>query len=238
MSRFYFIFILLLSFFLSLSLKGNYPIDSVTVGISANTLDTLNENQVLFNGRLWKNPYYRAKQHQFFLSKDFLNGSLSVNGKLFENLKIRYDLYDDEIMTPTNFRAIIQLNKQMIDSFSLVFNNRTYRFINTNDNRGKGFSGFVNIIYNGKSALYIKYKKEITSQDIQSNYMFVQTSTKYFVKDGISFLVRSKRDLLNLLDEDKGQIKSFIRKNKLKVSIKNPESFAPVLNYYDSLIQQ
>jgi hypothetical protein len=238
MSRFCFLFILSLSVFISQCLKGNSPVNSVNYGINLNRPDTLVENQALYNGRMWKNQYYRARQHQFLFSKEFLSGSLSINGNRFDNLKIRYDIFDDEIMTPANFGAIIQLNKEMVDSFSILYDNKTYRFIKSNDNSGKGFSGYVNVIYKGVSALYVKYRKEITSQDIQSNYMFVQSSEIYFVNNGISRLVRSKRDLLSLLSEDKVQIKSFIKKNKLKVSIKNPESFAPVLDYYDSLVHK
>jgi hypothetical protein len=31
------------------------------------------------------------------------------------------------------------------------------------------------------------------------------------------------------------QIRNFIREEKLKVTIKNPETFVPVIRYYDSL---
>jgi hypothetical protein len=40
---------------------------------------------------------------------------------------------------------------------------------------------------------------------------------------------------MNLLPAQSAQIRTFIREQKLKVTIKNPESFVPVVRFYDSL---
>jgi hypothetical protein len=55
------------------------------------------------------------------------------------------------------------------------------------------------------------------------------------VKGGKVNQINSKNDLLKVLYEDKAQIKDFIKKNKLKISKKEPESFIPVIRYYDNL---
>ena len=57
------------------------------------------------------------------------------------------------------------------------------------------------------------------------------------MKDNIVYTIRRKSDLLKVLIEDKALIKSFIKKNKLDITEKNPESFIPVIRYYDSLNQ-
>jgi hypothetical protein len=84
----------------------------------------------------------------------------------------------------------------------------------------------------------VKYKKEIDLLAVDEKYdLFYQLYRVYFVKDGVAYQLTGKRDILNILPEDKTKIKDFIRKNKLKISKKIPESFIPVIRYYDSLRQ-
>ncbi len=194
------------------------------------------ENQILYNGKIWRNLFTNVKGNQFLFSKDYLPGSVTINGKSYKNLNINYDIYNDEITTPKNNGAILQLNKEMIDSFSLVFEFKTYLFKNTQADGLAGLKGFVNVLYEGKSALYVKYKKEIDLLAVDDKYdLFFQTYRIYFLKKGIAYKITGKGDLFRVMAEDKTQIKNFIKKNKLRVSKNEPESFVPVIRYYDSI---
>lgn len=198
--------------------------------------DSLKENQILYNGKLWHNLYHNIKGDQFLFSNDYLPGSLTINGKSYNNLGISYDIYNDEIITLTNHGSILQLNKEMVDSFALVYNHKTYRFKNALEDSLTGIKGYVNVLYKGKSALYVKYKKEIQILAVDNKYdLFFQTYRIYFQKEGIVHQINNKRELLKLLDEDKAQIKDFIKKNKLNISKMEPESFVPVIRFYDSI---
>ena len=146
---------------------------------------SLKEDQILYNGKLWHNLYQKIKGDQFLFSNSYLPGSLTINGKSYNNLGIRYDIYNDEIITLTNHGSNLQLNKEMVDSFSLVYNLKTYRFKNTMEDSLPGIKGYVNVLYKGKSALYVKYKKEIQALAVDNKYdLFFQTYRIYFVKDG------------------------------------------------------
>ncbi|MGD0756845.1 MAG: hypothetical protein ABR927_17490 [Bacteroidales bacterium] len=196
----------------------------------------LKEDQILYNGKVWHNLYNNVKGDQFLFSKEYLQGSLTIDGKLYNNLSISYDIYNDEIITPSNNGSILQLNKEMVDSFTLVFEFKTYMFKNTLEDSLTGVKGFVNVLYKGKSALYVKYKKEIQLLAVDDKYdLFIESFHIYFLKDGIVHQLNNKSDLLKILYQDKAQIKDFIKKNKLKVSKKVPESFIPVIRYYDSI---
>jgi hypothetical protein len=59
----------------------------------------------------------------------------------------------------------------------------------------------------------------------------------YLVKDKIVHPIITKNDLFNALNTDKVQIKNYLKRNKLKVSKKNPESFIPVIRFCDSISQ-
>jgi hypothetical protein len=203
-----------------------------------NRTDPFKEYQILFNGKLWRNLYSNVKGDQFLFTRDFSEGSVTMSGQLYKDVSLLYDIYNDEIVTPTNHGSYVQLNKEMVDSFTLIFENRTYRFLNTQSDSLKGVKGYVNVLYKGKSSLYVKYKKEIDLLAVDEKYdLFYQLYRVYFVKDGVAYQLTGKRDILNILPEDKTKIKDFIRKNKLKISKKIPESFIPVIRYYDSLRQ-
>jgi hypothetical protein len=58
---------------------------------------------------------------------------LTINGEFYKNILINYDIYNDEILTPKNHGNIVQLNKEMVDSFTLVSGGVIYRFVNTQE---------------------------------------------------------------------------------------------------------
>ena len=206
--------------------------------INTGLQDSIKENQVLYNGRLWRNIYYLVQDDQFLFSKEFLPGSLSVRGQTFTNIPLKYDLFADEILTPVDPGGILQLNKEMVDSFSISFQNKTYQFIKLQEDSLKGSQRYFNVLYKGRTGLYLKYTKKIGKLAVEGKYdKFYQLIRISFVKDNIVYPIRRKSDLLKVLIEDKALIKSFIKKNKLDITEKNPESFIPVIRYYDSLNQ-
>jgi hypothetical protein len=200
--------------------------------------DTIRERQLLYNGIIWKNMYHRIKDDQFLFSDYFLPGTVSINGQTFRNLKLRYDIYSDEILIPVNLEEIVQLNKEMVDSFTISFEDNVYKFTRFPEESLNGLVGYVNVLYEGKSALYVKYKKNISlSMSETTDGEFFQTNRIYFMKDSTAHLISRKNDFFRILNEDKIQLRNYIKKNKLKVSKKIPESFVPVLRFYDSLSQ-
>jgi len=200
--------------------------------------DPVKELQTLYNGRVWRNLYTNVRGDQFLFSKSYLPGSLTMNGKHYANVNLNYDIYNDELLIPKNNGAILQLNKEMVDSFSLEVNSRKYYFRNTDPDSLDGIKGFVNVLYRGSSALYVKYRKSIDLLAVDDKYdLFFQTQKIYLVKKGVVYQIGSKRDLLKALQEDKTQIKAFLKKNGLTISRKLPDSFIPVVRFYDSLSQ-
>jgi hypothetical protein len=234
------IFILIIS--AGTNLYGATSYGSETILSILTEQDTLKENQSLYTGKVWKNMFRRMNGDQFLFSSYFLPGTVSTYGKTFKNLLIRYDIYSDEIMIPVNREDIVRLNKEMVDSFSIYFENKNYRFTKVREdtlNNLKGFKGYFCVLYKQKSALYIKYKKVISSRITdKSDGKFLQTDKIYFVNDHIVHPITSTNDLYKSLNADKGQLKNWLKNNKLKVSKKRPESLVPVIRFYNSISQK
>jgi hypothetical protein len=236
MYRYNLLFVSLLFFFSSSAFSENRPDYSGCQNAYITEHDSLQGNQILYNGRLWRNLYLRVRENQFLFSNDFLQGSISMSGNEFKGLYIKYDIYNDEILVPGSNGAILQLNKEMVDSFTFRYQLKKYRFAKITEDSVKGFFGYVNILYKGKSTLYIKYKKEIDLLAVDDKYdKFFQINKIYLVKDGIVYLINNRRDLFKNMEEHKAQLKEFIKKHKIIVSKKDPDSFIPLVRYYDTL---
>jgi hypothetical protein len=199
--------------------------------------DTVKENQILYNGRIWRNLYSRIQEDQFLFSRDFIQGSLTIGGETFKGIQLKYDIFKDELLTPVE-DGIIQLNKEMIDSFSLTYNNRDYKFIKMREDSVSTSKSYFEILYEGKSSLYVKHLKKIEKMAVEGKYdKFYQVNRIYLVKGNKFITVTRKSDFLKVLEDKKTQVREFLKKNKLRITEKVPETFIPVLMYYDNLIQ-
>ena len=69
-----------------------------------------------------------SREINSFFPKSFYR-SRTINGKTFTDIYLKYDIFKDEILTPVDVDGILQLNKEMVGSFSVLFQNKTYRFI-------------------------------------------------------------------------------------------------------------
>lgn len=192
--------------------------------------------QLLYNGKIWKNLYYNIEGDEYLFSKDFLTASVTMNGKKFDSLNLRYDIYNDELILKVNSATSIQLNKEMVTSFTLDYNNTIYNFRKLSTTSQNAPSGYINILYEGKTNLYLKYRKEILLLAVDHKYdQFNQKQHLYLNKDNQYYKISGKRDFLMLLVDQKNKIGEYIRSENIKIKKNRPESFIPVLKYYDSL---
>jgi hypothetical protein len=201
--------------------------------------DTLKNNQALYSGKVWKNMYRRINGDQFLFTDYFLAGTITANGRTYKNLKIKYDIFSDEILIPVDLDDIVQVNKEIIDSFSISYEKRVYHFEKINVDslkKNNDFNGYFRVLYREKSALYLKYSKHISPNiSEKSDGDFIETNKVLLVKDKSLYPISSKNDLFNALNIDKIVLKNYLRNNKLKFSKKNPESFIQIIRFYDSL---
>jgi hypothetical protein len=235
------IFFWIIIIFTIIERSGLYGIDPGGQIINYSSIpeqDTIEKKQVLYNGVIWTNMYHRIEGDQFLFSWLFIPGTISINGTTFKNVRIKYDIYSDEIITPLNNEVILQLNKELVDSFTISFEDKVYRFTNFRKDTLKDFGGYVNLLYEGRSSFYVKYKKSIShSITSKSDGNFYQNHMMYIVKDNQIYPIDGTKALFKVLNANNEQIRNFIKKNKLKISKKIPESFVPVIRFYDSIGQ-
>jgi len=217
---------------------GLYPVIVRATSIYSTVIQqNPSDKQVLLNGRIWYNQYSKKFGDQFFLTNTYLRGSVTFKGQKFNNLKLQYDIANDELILINETHPIIILNKEMVDSFTLVFENRNYLVINTVNDTTDVLKGYVNILYNGPSTLYVKYIKTIQPLAVDGKYDLFYPEQHVYLRIGTKPVeVNGTRKLLRLLQDKEKEISNFIRTNRLKPRLNYPETFIPVLKYYDSIM--
>jgi hypothetical protein len=204
---------------------------------NAITQDTVDKHMLL-NGRIWRNQYSKVTGDQFFMTDKYIKGSVTFNGRTFKNLDLKYDIYNDELILSIESYPVIFMNKEMTDSFSIEFGNMTYNIINAGTDTLNVLKGYVNVLYNGPSALYVKYIKKIQPLADEGKYdLFYQEHLVYLRKGAGIIPVTGKKKLMNLLDDKKKEIRSYLKKTGIKVIQKDPWTFIPVLEYYDGIMK-
>jgi hypothetical protein len=226
-----FLLVLLPGIVLKGAITGNFGSPVYYIGDK----DTL-ERQILYNGRAWRNFYTKVKGDQFFLTSDFSPGTVTINNKLFRNLLVRYDILNDEVLIIASQGIVLQLNKEMVDGFTINFISGSYGFQNLEKLSLDGIRGYANVLYNGNISLFVKYRKEILKLVEENKFdVFQQIHRIYILKEGKMYSIANKKDILRLFENNKQEIRNFIKSNKIKVSKKRPESFKTVVEFCDNL---
>jgi len=194
------------------------------------------EKKLLLNGRIWRNEYSKVTGDQFFLTSTYLKGSVIYDGRRFDNLDLKYDIHNDELLLRIESYPVISMNKEMVDSFSLNFENRNYNIINAGTDTSGVLSGYVNVLYDGPSSLYVKYTKKIQPLAVDGKYdLFFQEHHVYLRKGSDIVPVEGKRKLLNLLEDKKEEVRDWLKSYRIKLRQKDPGTYIPVLEFYDSI---
>lgn len=195
--------------------------------------DPYSVNYIL-NGRVWRNLYSRVRGHQFYLHDDYLLADINFNGKAYKNLKVKYDILNDELILSIDSHPVIILNKEMVDDFTLHYLNQDIYFFNAGTDTASLLKGYINVLYDGPTSLYVKQKKMIQPLAVEGRYdEFYEENKIYIRKDGEIVQVNTRKSLLDKFAGREKELKSYINSRKLKVTNKDPYSFIPVLKRYD-----
>ena len=55
-------------------------------------------DQLLYSGVEWRPTMYLVDGHEFFLTSEFIYGTVTINGITFKEVRMKYDIANDEII--------------------------------------------------------------------------------------------------------------------------------------------
>lgn len=230
-----------LSAFCFLSAQSQSVADTSFLRIAAQNTVKLYEGFIsvhsgLINGSEYAEPPFNDEQHPFYRQVDWLSGEVNYNNERYSDVSMMYDLSGDNVIAenPVNGQEI-QLVKPRVSSFTL--NGDQFVNIRAQHLAGLPQEGFYQVLYDAKSAVLVKHLK-IFEEKIEDRQVvfYYKEKKRIYVRTGDSYVkVSRKGDLLKLFGEKKDEVRSYVRKNKIKVSRHNLPSFSALVAYYDTL---
>jgi len=196
----------------------------------------------LVNGEIYYQSNLYAEGNPFYLSDDWVTGSVVVNGKTHENVSLKYNIVTDQlILRPTiknGMSTIIVLNTPFVESFSLADNH----FENA-ENLGSSIikSNFVHDIYSDSFRFLATYKvnfvKEYNEKTPYGKYSRVISS--YFILDNGSITkITSKKALSQYFEPYKKEIKKHMKKMKFRFKKANAMQWKELMSFIDGLTKK
>jgi hypothetical protein len=196
--------------------------------------DTAYAKQLYFAQRTEELPIYNGvlhigyspsiEGHAYFESPGWQKGSVIYNNVLYENVIMKYDLVNDQlIVTPKEQGGMfIGLLSPRISQFSFS----TFTFIYINKTKQNTFSspGFYQQLVLGKLTVLAKRSKVINEkiEGVTLLRKFKERVKYYLLKDNEVHAVKHKKDILNVVKDRRKEVQKFLSKNKLNYR-KDPE---------------
>jgi hypothetical protein len=197
------------------------------------------------DGKEYFNYAYKSKNSPLLSSAKEFNAILFLDGRRYDNIKLQYDSYIDEVLYTDTSRVInyqfpkVVLKKNAVDGFilmsgidSMKFGN--FKFLNDNVNNTDG--GYYEIVYNGPSRYLIKHRALLYLSEARNEYKY--SPENFILKDGIYTKVRNNKEFLNLFGNRSKEIKSFMRRNRFNVRRANKQEIVMALKYCDELVKK
>ena len=206
-----------------------------------NSTKTSDYSNILY-GVVYEPENYNSVGHPFFSEDKFLNTSLIYNGQEYNDLRIKYDVYNQNIILyqdlyPDQYR-FLKLNNNLIKEFVITDHLNRKHYFKTFDNLSDQFKGikFYEVVYENGILYLIIRSKEFQELAIEYNKnRFLDKSKHLIIKNGEIHLFKNKRSFLLVFSEKKKELKKYIRREKLKVKLDKPENITRIIKYLDKL---
>jgi len=139
-----------------------------------NTFPDLVENaygldQDLVNGIQYSNRYMRSEGNPYFQEDSFKNGSVSINGKIYQNVQLKYDLFSQRVeikhdkILGRNYRYITISDR--MEAFSL--GEYEFRKLNIQENPER----YYQVINTGHFTCLVHWEKKLVPLDNSAIYI-------------------------------------------------------------------
>ena len=227
--------ILLILFILS-AFAGQSQLSTIS-----NNPPTLN-NHYYFNSDL---PVIVDKYPKFangtpYFLEEWTNGEIVLgNGEIYENIKIRLDLVENDLqyISPQGAELIATSPIKTVTLKDSVRQNE-YKFVYSSFLKGSKSieTGWYLVLVSGPATLYKHIIKNVEQPKIYSSSTTeasVNTSEEYFIyTDSVLSRVRKIKELPGLLKDKTNELANYMSTKKL--SGKSDSNYIELLNYYNS----
>ncbi len=235
------LFLITALFFLNPSFSQTVKQDSISDAQLQNAINLYDNfsagNAPVYNGIEYIYYTFKMEGDPYFITGDFSNGWVSYSGRKYDSLSVMYDEARNQLVI-LNFdkKSRIVLQNEFVDSFNLL----GHTFISLTEDHQQNLynSGFYDMLYNGKIQFLARRIKTMDSPikgDLLVRVFYIKDRF-YVHKNGLYYLVNSKKDVYHLFNDKIRDIKKLMRKQHLKFRRRNFEqTMVKVTALYDQL---
>jgi len=194
------------------------------------------------NGRTYFPYHYRSKNKPLLFFGKNRTASITMNGRKYENIILQYDTFTDEVIYPEienkHGQGLYQisLNKDIIDSFTLFFNDDTLTFRNITEKEGRGSGlapGFFEIAYDGNSKYVVRHTSAVHQKNGIEEFYY---SASGYVNTGAGFTrIRSNGQFIKMFGTRSAEMKKILDRHKINVRKANKNQIISALRLFDNL---
>ena len=200
---------------------------------------TIGTDDELINGRDYIPYYFRSKFKPLLFSDEAHSGSVTMSGRKYSNIKLKYDTYTDEIIycdtaRTYNYRLYeVSLNKESVDCFELYYYGDTLRFKHLRSGTFENLpEGFYEVVYDQKCQFLIRHSSIVHERNGIDEYFY--TPAGYINVGGGYTKIKSLRQFSKLFGTESDDVKKFITKSGINIRKADKNQVLSVLKYYDS----
>jgi hypothetical protein len=213
--------------------------DQSILEIREHAEDKYGPDMVLISGEKYHYPYRAALGNPFLTPSGTDNASVQVNGVVYENQHLKYDIYNQlivlEFTDMTGASRSIILRAELLDQF--ILDDRLFKKY-PQEGRAKRFG---QVVYEGEISCFYFWKKRysVDSKVGQNQYSFSDPIRQsYLMTDGQVILYKGKRSFLNCFPaQERVQIKVFMKKNRIRIRKESDADMRLLLEHINQIRQ-
>jgi len=198
--------------------------------------ENLGQESPLYNGSEYIEYAYTLQEgHPFFQTTDFVNGNINLDGMIFHDVPMLYDIVKDQVIIQ-DFQRVYKINlpADKIQQFFLL----GHLFVRvTRDSADLVRTGFYDQLYKGKIALFAKRDKKVIEKysNVQIGKVIVSQDVYYIKKEGIYHTIKNRSSLLTVLKNKKKEVQQYLKTNNIKYKREPERAMIMAVKYYDQL---
>jgi hypothetical protein len=191
--------------------------------------------QELITGGQYVEAPKTIEGHPFYIARQFVLGSLSINEIIYPEVPLLYDCYRDQVVTfHPIYNQRILINPDKIDEFSLSDGDQ-FRFMEGNTSYVHHLNGLYQVLNEGSTLILVKRFKTTKSKREMSIYTdeFVEKSDYFIWSSGIFTQINKGDQGVKALGLDSRLFKKYIKDKRLRFR-ESPEKYLLALVEFSS----
>jgi len=195
---------------------------------------------ILHEGRIYYPEGNIVSGHPYWGQDNFLRGDLVLNGKRYNNQRIKYDICNQFFIL--SFNDLIGAEKQIILNPDIIDTIYLENSVFIKNPISKIDFIFIQLVNNGAIPCYLTWEKDKTVQPDNRNLGYSYTkekSIKYLIYDSVLYKFKNKRDLASIFPKkQRDDIRQYISSNSIELRKGDIQQLEQLIKHIETLINK